>query len=126
ALHVTHVDRHEAVLLGDLAWHAAQELAREVDVVERHPRHRQLKTQALRKLRFADEATLEKDVAELLPRFAGLAQGLIKLIAREGLRLDEQLADELTHARNGTRVRAQSPRDPRATTRAYRTPSRSG
>ena len=59
-----HKDRNEAVTLCNLMGHQVEQLARKIDVVERHPRNRELQAQRLNKLCFAYPSTLNKYFAD--------------------------------------------------------------
>jgi hypothetical protein len=61
--HATHEDGDEAVLLGELFRHEIEELAREIDVVERHPGDAELLAQDLGELCFRHETALDQELA---------------------------------------------------------------
>ena len=87
-------DRDEAVLLCDLAREPVEQLAREVDVIERHPRHAELQAEGLRELRLGDPSALEEHLTELLAGLARRAEHLPELLGGDDLALDEELSEE--------------------------------
>ena len=65
--HVAHVDGDEAEALGHLARDQVEELARELDVEQRHPRHAELVREDLGELRLVDQPALHEQRAEAPP-----------------------------------------------------------
>ena len=80
-----------------LARDQVQQRAREVDVVERHPRHAELPRQGLGELDLADEPELDEELPELSPVLSLREERLLELRLREDARLDKELADALCH-----------------------------
>ena len=104
--HLAHEDRNQAVFFGHFARNAVEQLARKIDVIERHPRHAELQAERLRELCFAYPTALEQRMANLLAGHTRLRKDLVQLLARDDLCVDEELPDEvLSHAailsRNG-------------------------
>ena len=85
--------RNETIFFRDLPRHEVQELPREVDVIERHPRHGELLREALRQLRVAAHLERDEHVAESFAVFSRMRERPLELLLGDDVRGDEDLAD---------------------------------
>jgi len=88
-----HQNRNKSEAIGELAGDEIEEWARELDVVERNPRHAELLGEDLRQQRLAHEPPLDEDLTELLPRRSRQFQGEIELVRRQDLGFQKELAE---------------------------------
>ncbi len=93
AAHVAHVDGQEAEAIGHVEGHEVEQLARELDVQQRDPGHRELVREDLRQLRLVDQPALDQQGPDPAPVAPLLLKHLIERLRGDQLRIDQQLSE---------------------------------